>query len=155
MKNQMPAVQDRDALVDGLNETQRDIVEAVFKGKTNQIRATKPCDHGPAAYVWRHVVFLVSSKRAHQCMPIMADFDLKPEHFAHRTETYQPNLETDNDRETVAGWDEKTWAMMNRGARRRAYIENELKPLVDLIVNGIDKSEWHGVHRWGRAFGVL
>ncbi len=27
----------------------------------------------------------------------------------------------------------------------------ELKPIEDAIVDSIDKSEWHGVHTWGKA----
>ncbi len=35
----------------------------------------------------------------------------------------------------------------------RREVEKELEKLIDIIVNGIDKSEWHGIKRWGRALG--
>jgi hypothetical protein len=32
-------------------------------------------------------------------------------------------------------------------------MEKDLDVLVDKITNAVDKREWHGVHRWGRALG--
>lgn len=37
-------------------------------------------------------------------------------------------------------------------AARRA-LTKELDKLVDKIVNAVDKTEWHGISRWGRALG--
>jgi len=45
--------------------------------KDGTLRATRPSlslDDGQAAYVWRMVVFYVSPRREHQCMPVVADF---------------------------------------------------------------------------------
>ena len=39
-------------------------------------------------------------------------------------------------------------------AEQRARCK-ELDALVDRIVNSIPKSEWHGVRRWGQAFGLV
>lgn len=154
----MPYVTNRTAILGPLSPAEQAFVGQVFRGKTDQIRATKPSDPR-AAYIWRMVAFQVSTNPQHHCMPMTADFGLKDEHYAHRTETYQPRLDNPCDRATVARWDaepdQRTWKMMNRGARRTAYIKEELDPIVEAIVNQIPKTQWHGVHRWGRALGVI
>lgn len=158
----MPSVLDRDALLKSVRPEHRPIVEAVLRGRSAQIRATKP-KAGPSAYVWRNVVFMVSRNPQHQCLPVLADFYLDKADYAHRTERYEPRGETESDRATIARWDAepggresgRTWTMMDDGARRRAYMKEELDPLAELIVDSIPKSQWAGVKRWGRAFGVL
>lgn len=91
--------------------------------RNGEIKKSKPAidannqDTGYAAYVWRNVVFLVSSNPKHQCMPVCANFD-----------------------------------MIEHGNERRELCKR-LDKLVDLIVDAVPKSEWHGVHRWARAFG--
>ncbi len=35
----------------------------------------------------------------------------------------------------------------------RRSVTKELDKLVDKIVNAVDKPEWHGILRWGRALG--
>ena len=107
------------------------IADIVVK-KDGSIRASKPkVDKldpltGKAAYVWRMVCFLVSPKPAHMCMPCTADFDLP---------AYDEN----------GNW--------------KSSIAREMaKPLdevVSVIVDAVKKSEWHGVHRWARAFGSM
>jgi hypothetical protein len=153
MRYELPAI-DKSKVLEGLSPEHRDIVEGVFNTRNDKIRSTKPKD-GRSAYVWRLVMFMMSRNPAHQCMPVMLEFYLEESHYAHRTETYQPRLETEHDRQTVAEWDEQTRKRMNKGARRRAYMEQELKPLVDRIVDSVHPSELHGVRRWGRALGVL
>lgn len=159
--NQMPSVINRDAVLGPLSPAEREFAIQVFRGKTGQIRATKPKD-GRAAYIWRMVVFQVSTNPQHHSMPMTADFGILPEHYAHRTETYQPRLQTEGDREAIARWDAepggresgRTWTMMNRSAKEKAYIRDELDPIVDAIVNQIPKNEWHGIRRWGQALGA-
>jgi len=155
----MPRVQDVPALMDGVTDFQRHIIEDVVKmtGKTpGVIRSTKPRD-GRSAYVWRMVAFMVSRNPQHQCMPAMADMYIEDEHIAHRTDRYIPRNATAADRDTVMRWDmepdQRTWRMMHDGARRRNFIKEELDPIVDRIVDHIKKSDWAGVHRWGRALG--
>jgi hypothetical protein len=41
---------------------------------------------GMAAYVWRMVVFSLSMKREHQCMPVTADFDIPIRNYTERRE---------------------------------------------------------------------
>lgn len=153
----MPRIENVDALVKDMSERDRNIVLAIIK-KDGSIRATKPQDR-VAAYVWRMVVFMVSPKREHHCMPVMADLSLEKEDYAHRTDLYVPRNETASDRDTVMRWDmepdQRTWRMMHDGARRRAFLKEELDPLADRIVDSIPKSQWAGLHRWGRAFGVI
>ena len=40
-----------------------------------------------------------------------------------------------------------------RDFQARREVTKELDKLVDKIVDAVDKTEWHGVHRWGRALG--
>ena len=65
-----------------LNPEDMAIAEACLN--KGHLRATKPknpknlseADSGIAKYVWRLLVFSLSNENAHQCMPVMADFDL-------------------------------------------------------------------------------
>lgn len=58
-----------------LNEPEMEIANLVIKGD-NTVRSSKPKEDGLAQYVWRMVVFNVSPKSAHHCMPVMAFFYL-------------------------------------------------------------------------------
>ena len=95
--------------------------------RDNTIRATRPTIDkndpitGKAAYVWRMVCFMVSSRSAHQCMPMSADF-------------YLPSYNEDG-----------KW----RCELARKMAES-LRPIEDAIINGVKKSEWHGIRRWGK-----
>jgi hypothetical protein len=111
-----------------LTREEKDIINLVVK-KNGQIRATKPKVKedepitGKAAYVWREAVFFVSSKPAHSCMPVTADFDL-------------PAYDEDG-----------RWS-----SRKAREMSETLKATIDAIVDGVDKSQWHGVRRWQKAF---
>lgn len=118
------------------------------KDGTATVRATKPKD-GRAAYVWRMVMFMASKKRAHQCIPVTADFGITDEHCAHRSEKYIPSGEVPPD------WDNKVWDRMHRSAKKRAYIKEELDPIVDSVLSGVGNKNLHGVIAWGKAFGKL
>ena len=127
MKYNMPKV---DLSQLDLTDAELEIASLVVK-KNGAIRATKPKVEreddpisGKAAYVWREVVFCVSQKPAHQCMPVTAEFDLP---------AFDEN----------GKWSSKVAREMGK----------ELKVLIDKIVNSVPKNEWHGINRWGRAFG--
>ena len=79
---------------------------------------------GNAAYVWRHVVFYVSKRRAHQCIPSL---DI----------CYLPN-EVTND----------GFLMSNPKLKH-------LHDLVEVVVDCVDKKDWHGVKRWRQALGRM
>lgn len=32
---------------------------------------------------------------------------------------------------------------------------DKLMPIIDAVTNAVPKSEWHGVRRWGQAFGLV
>jgi len=125
----MPTVNTKN--IENLSDEETKIFNVVVK-KNNTIRATKPkvnrsntdIINGKASYVWRMVAFMVSPKPAHQCMPACASFDL-------------PAFDENGD------WKSPIARIM----------ENELQKLIDVIIDNIDKSQWHGVHRWGRALG--
>lgn len=100
--------------------------------KDGTLRASKPKVlkdapiTGKTAYVWRMVCFMVSPKSQHQCMPCTADFDL-------------PAYDT-----------EGKW----RYQLAREMMDT-LKPVENAIVDSVDKSDWHGVIRWGQVFGAI
>lgn len=115
--------------MEGSTDEEKEIVGIVVK-KNGQIRATKPkvksLVEGKAAYVWRMVAFLVSSKPEHQCIPVTADFDIE--------------IRDENGR-----WD----------VRAVERVTKELKRVEDAIVNAVPKEQWHGVHRWKTAmYGI-
>ncbi len=89
------------------------------------LRASKPKvikgddESGCAAYVWRMVAFFVSPMRKHQCIPVLAEFDLP-------------------------------WQI--RESRIRISKLNEI---TDRIIDAVPMADWHGVRRWGNAFGVI
>ena len=151
----MPVI-NMDALKANLSEKDYAIA-ALCVSKRNgewRLRASKPSD-AVASYVWRMAAFVISPISAHQCMPVGADAYIREQHFSHRTDTYQPNCKTDEDREFVAGWNEEDWARMNRSVRHRAFLKEELDPISDALINTVDKSKWAGVLRWGRALGAF
>ena len=123
----MPKINIENINADSLTDEEREIFNIVIK-KDNSVRASKPKvkDHltGKAAYVWRMVCFQVSPKPAHHCMPVCANFDLP---------AFNDNGE---------------W----KSALSR-IMEKELDKVVNIIVDAIDKREWHGIKRWGRALG--
>lgn len=103
-----------------------------------RLRSTKPKD-GEAAYVWRMVAFMISPNRTHQCMPMTADFDMPKEYWGP-----VPSVR-----------DEAYYEAVSAAAERRRARCKELDKIVDKMVDTVDKNQWHGVHTWGRAFGVL
>ena len=113
-----------------LTEEEFDIFEKVVKlnsklpATAKEIRATKPPEDGKAMYVWRMVVFMVSPKREHQCMPVTAHFSLP---------AYD---DTGKWRSGIA-----------------MKMAKELDFLVDKIVEAVPISEWHGIRKWGQALG--
>lgn len=116
-----------------------------------RLKTTKPKTHGPTQYVWRMVAYIASTIPAHHCMPVGADFYLNDMDYAHREDKYIPRQETEQDRETVKNWDEKTWERMHNGTKRRQYIKQELEPIIDKIIDTIPKNNWHGAKRWANA----
>ena len=109
-----------------LNEEDMEIAEQIVK-RNGQLYASRPKKaSGDAQYVWRMVVFMVSNKPAHQCIPVTADFYL----------------------------DEEYWNGENAFDRRRAHTQ-ELDKIADAIIDIVPKREWHGVQRWGRALGAF
>jgi hypothetical protein len=129
MKANMPKANVEKINSNFLTEEERKIINVVVK-KNGTIRASKPnvkkeqYINGKAAYVWRMVAFYVSSNPQHSCMPVCANFDLP---------AFDENGE---------------W----KSAISRE-MEKSLDKLVDIIMDSIDKTKWHGVHRWGKALG--
>ena len=126
----MPKINRDQMIWPNLTSEEVEIVNLVVK-KDDSIRASKPkvTDNpitGKAVYVWRMVVFMVSPKGQHRCIPCTHTFDLP---------AYDENGE----------WSTKIAGEMAKG----------LDVLVDAIVDCVDKSQWHGIRNWGRALGYL
>jgi hypothetical protein len=96
--------------------------DGTVRASKPKVKADDPIT-GKAAYIWRMVVFLTSPKPAHNCMPCTCDFDLP---VADENGKWRYEL--------------------------ASKMAKELKPIEDAIVDSIDKSEWHGVHTWGKVF---
>ena len=107
-----------------LNEIDRKEIISILIKKNGKVRVSKPKvdeskpNTGRCAYVWRMVMFQISTNRKHHCMPVCADFDLCPEDWKERKE-----------------------------------LMKELDVIVNEVVDNAPKSEWHGIHRWGKALG--
>ena len=119
--NNMPKINRNE--IAPLTEEELNILNIVIKSD-HSIRATKPKVKddlsGKAAYVWRMVVFTVSKKRVHQCMPMTATFDIPAFDLSGK-------------------WNCKIADKMKK----------DLDQLVESIINTIPKSQWYGVKRWG------
>ena len=109
-----------------LNEEDLAIAKQIVKSN-GQLYASKPKRaSGEAKYVWRMVVFSVSDKPAHQCMPVTAELDM-PDQY---------------------------WNGENSFDLRHARMK-ELDKIADAIVDTVPKTQWHGVMRWGRTLGAF
>lgn len=80
--SQMPALNPEAA---GLSDEERALFDQVV-GSDGCLRASKPKKaDGDAKYLWRMLVFGLSPNEKHQCLPVMAEFDLDGS-FAERQE---------------------------------------------------------------------
>lgn len=149
MKTVMPEI-NVDQLKQVLSEKEFEIAQAAFvkRGNTYRLKASKPQQDGPYAYVWRMICYIASPKTQHHCMPVGADFYIRDFDFNHRDDKYIPR---DPDCETVKNWDTKTWNMMHKSTQRKNYIKYELDPIVDKVLDTIPKTQWHGAKRWSKA----
>lgn len=144
IRTHLAALSDTRDEVTGLSDFDADqhaeylaISELVFKGKTNQMRASKPkpgknADDaqkalvGKAAYVWRWVGFWLVRDSRLQCMPCTDTFDLP---------AYDEN----------GRW---------KSALARPMAK-ELDKVVDVFVKTVPVDQQPGTMRWGRALGMI
>ncbi len=109
------------------------IADLVFRGTSNDMRASKPkvgkrtahlADrYGKAAYVWRMLGFIFARSGPLQCMPICADFDLP-------------------------AYENGRWSSAQ--ARK---MSKDLDRLVDAFRACLPQSHEYGANRWRRALG--
>ncbi len=107
----------------------------------SKLRRTKPVGDAIhqqyAKYVWRITAFAISPEHQHQCMPVLAFCDL-------------PLIDL-NTGEVISNND-PDW-------RRRSDVRNDNikygNDLADKLIDCFSMLEWHGVHRWERALGML
>jgi hypothetical protein len=105
------------------------IINMVIK-KDGSLKASKPKAKkhddpntvGKAQYVWRMAAFMVSPKPQHHCMPVCACFDLP---------AYNEDGKWKSD---IA-----------------RTMEKSLDKVINIIVDAVKMSDWHGVHRWSKA----
>ena len=117
----------------------RDLIHQIVK-RDGTIRATKP-KNGAVAYVWRHVVFNVSPKPAHHCIPVTAEFYLMNELDAN------PDLM--NRFKDVIGLNfERKEGFSEYYNFVKAVEEWLMDNVVDKVVNAVHKEQWYGVMRW-------
>lgn len=78
MKTPMPTL-NLDSIV--MSEEERDLASQIVR-KNGVLYASKPKRaSGEAKYLWRMVVFGISPKPQHQCIPVTASFDLDGTYF--------------------------------------------------------------------------
>jgi hypothetical protein len=138
--NQMPQVSTSRLATD---LTSKDYDIALLTLNHGHLRASKPTVKpeddrtGIAAYAWRMAAFQISPIAQHHCMPVCADFDLPDGCRAGRSWF------------SLSEW-EKAEA---REYRKNAQAVGDR--IADAIVNATNPLDWHGVIRWGQAFGVI
>lgn len=94
-------------------------------GRGDELRTSRSKTiSGEAQYLWRNVAFQISQVRAHQCMPVMADFYFE--------------------------WKGNTVSERADYARAK---RKELDDLQDRVMKFYPKSQWYGVARWAKALG--
>lgn len=111
-----------------MNDEEMALAKKIMNGK--RVRASRPPlgkdnENGEAAFLWRHVVFFVSPKPQHHCIPVTASFYL-PDKFWDRND---PNK----------------WEVLKKR-------EKELMDLADRITKSLPAEKQYGVLRWA---GVL
>lgn len=138
MQSQMPAVNFQ-TLRNLLDDEDYQIALRCLNPKTGTLRASKPTvdrsrpETGIAAYAWRMAAFSVSPISQHQCMPCTADFDLPDGDYS---------------------WDDpESVKVAGRAIRKAAQQRGDR--IEEAIVHSVSVREWHGVRRWGNAFGVI
>ena len=127
MKTQMPMVD-----VTSLTTEEKQIVNLFLK-KDGSIRASKPkSTDNPysfqAQYVWRNLVFYVSPKPQHHCIPATANFSIYD--YFEKCHKHPDNSD------------------LSKRVREKC---KELDVLVDKLLETIPKTKWHGVRRWNTA----
>jgi len=80
--------------------------------------------NGEAAFVWRHVAFMISENHRHHCMPVMAFCDL-----------------TDGVQKEDGAW-------IKRSREEQKEYEKKLMDLAGKIVDLVNPLRWNGVRRW-------
>lgn len=127
---QMPAI-DLESLKSTLTVEEYLWAEAIVatQGKNKGcLRASKPAQAAPQAqYIWRMVAFEISPHQPHQCLPMLADWELY-------------DLFNRDDVERM----DKVNALCKK-----------LDEVVNKIVDTVPANKRHGLKAWGRALGVF
>ncbi len=141
MEERMPVI-NIDKLASLLAPDDLEIVSRIVgtRGDTKgRLRASKPPtkdDTGRlATYVWRMVAFEVSPLSAHHCMPCTVEFDLP-------RECWGPSGFQDH-------------KAIHQVAEHRRQVTAHLDEVVKAVVDNIPRTQWHGIIRWGQAFGQI
>ncbi|MDD1711231.1 MAG: hypothetical protein LUQ37_10035 [Methanoregulaceae archaeon] len=115
-----------------LTDSEWELVAPCFK-TGGQLRASKPdpkANLGQSSYIWRMIVFDVSPNPKHQCMPVTADWDIRPPAYE--------NFPGDHNYQ-----------------KRLALTRDILDPIADKVCKCLPPERRAGLIRWGRALGML
>ena len=116
------------------------LAQATLK-PNGSLRASKPQNApGDTQYIWRMVVFMVSDNPRHQCMPVMAEFDLDAEWFIREVGRQPIFCHCQSDKH------------MDTYDRRRLHLAH-LNKIADAIVDVVPVLERSGVMRWAEVLG--
>ncbi len=108
--------------------------------KDGSFKTTKPKD-GHAAYVWRMVMFTISSDPKHHCMPVNAVS------YIPKEDREVPNKPDRSNREQYIEWIK---ACKSKEKQTVAFLDT----IVDEIIATIPKDKHYGTKRWVQAFGL-
>ena len=130
-----------------VSEDTKSILESITK-RDGSFYSTKPKNvNGLEQYIWRQVMFILSPKSEHHCIPVMADFDL----YTWIEETYDDVLTSSEYRNL----DESSKVFYSTATRKKHDIQGMLKRIEDEIIDSFPKEQWHGIKRWGKALGSI
>lgn len=128
------------------SEKALEVAKAICK-KDGTLYSTKPKKaNGLEQYMWRIVAFTISPVAAHQCIPVMCDFDLYnwmeenlPDVVKYDRKIHKNISEINTAYKKVNDPEFKQW----------------LKDIENQIINTVPKEMWYGTKRWAKAFGVI
>lgn len=113
--------------------------------KDGTLYASKPKKvNGLEQYIWRMVAFVVSPKPQHHCMPMGAEFDLY--------NWIEKNVENCVPYRSYSNMSESEREGLTNIFLEYKRLKPFLKEAEDTISNTVPKEQWHGIHRWARAF---
>lgn len=130
------------------------------KGKTKgQIKKSRGALTGPAAYVWRQLVFMVSPVGQHQCLPMMADFLLSDVDYGTadlRRQKKEIEARYAGNSDIIAYFSDPEYQRLSAEQRtKQRAVEDHLQNVAAVLAQFVPQSSRHsgGMARWGDLLG--